>query len=112
MAWQCWRDKVETRSPKRVTAAQPCQRHPAPQPQPEPADRLGGIGGAGRQVPAVKPDEWRQVLAIGATEGLADQSGTERENSDDLDELGRGRWTWRRAGLPAVLPAGSVGTIL
>src|SRR5215813_15138758 len=47
-----------------MTAAEPRQRHPAACPQPEAADRLIGVGRAGRQMAAIEPDQCRNAMAV------------------------------------------------
>ena len=59
------RHEVEPRCPPRMTAAQPRQNHPAAGPEPVAIERLVGIVGAGRQVPALKADQCREAVAIG-----------------------------------------------
>ena len=60
------RDEIEPRCSPGMTAAQPRQCHPSSGPQSEAADRLVGIGRAGRQMAAVKPDQRRESVAIDA----------------------------------------------
>src|SRR5262249_23070414 len=47
-----------------MTAAEPRQRHPAAWPQTETADRLIRVGRAGRQMPAIEPDQCRNAMAV------------------------------------------------
>src|SRR5262252_9669350 len=47
-----------------MTAAEPRQRHPAARPQTEAADRLVGVGRAGRQMTAIEPDQCRNAMAV------------------------------------------------
>src|SRR6516162_7425962 len=47
-----------------MTAAEPRQRHPAACPQTEAADRLVGVGRAGRQMAAIEPDQCRNAMAV------------------------------------------------
>ena len=47
-----------------MTAQKPRQGHPAAGPQAESADRLVGVFGTGRQVPAMQADQRRERVAI------------------------------------------------
>src|SRR5262249_4639745 len=58
------RYEIEPGRPKGMTAAEPRQRHPAARPQTEAADRLIRVGRAGRQMPAIEPDQCRNAMAV------------------------------------------------
>jgi len=55
---------VDARRAEGIAAQEARERHPAACPQTEPLDRLVTIDGAGRQVPAVKADKWRQRVPV------------------------------------------------
>ena len=55
---------VDSRSAEWLTAQQPRQRHPSAGPQSETPDRFIGIDRAGRQMPAVVPDQRRERVPV------------------------------------------------
>lgn len=63
------RHVIEARRAPGVAAQQPCQGHPAPGPQPEAGECLVGVLGAGRDVSAMEPDEWRKGDLVKPHEG-------------------------------------------
>jgi hypothetical protein len=65
IAGQRARHEIETGGAERMAAGEPGRGHPATGPQAESADRLLGIFGAGRQVPAVPAEERRKRVVVG-----------------------------------------------
>ena len=57
------RHEIEPGRAPRLAAQQPRQRHPAAGPQAEAIERLIGIVGAGRQMPAAKADQRRRACS-------------------------------------------------
>ena len=58
------RHEIEPRGSEGVAATEPRQRHPAACPQTKAADRLIGVIRAGRQVPAIEPNQCRNGMAV------------------------------------------------
>lgn len=79
------RRKIEAMRPPRLATADARQPHPAASPQTKPADALGRIGGARRQMPALAPDQSRQAQLVGADQRHA---RLRRETPDTGAELG------------------------
>lgn len=79
------RRKIEAMRPPRLATADARQPHPAASPQTKPADALGRIGGARRQMPALAPDQSRQAQLVGADQRHA---RLRRETPDTGAEMG------------------------
>ncbi len=103
--WPPLRRKVEAMRPPWLAAADARQPHPAAGPQAEPADALGRIGGARRQMPALPPDQPREAQLVGADQRHA---GLRRETPDMGAEIGTFRHHHSadmRSGRPERQPA-------
>lgn len=59
-----------------MAAAEPRQRHPPAGPQAEASDRLVGIAGACRQMPALEPDQRGEGVAIELDQSTREESRT------------------------------------
>jgi hypothetical protein len=99
------RNEVEPRRSEGMTTAQSRQRHPSACPQSEPADRLVGIIGTGRQMPAVRTDQWREHDAIKCDQRPSGLSGGASADVEQFAEQHcQGVWVKRRRYSAATEP--------
>jgi hypothetical protein len=84
---QSLRDKIETGRSPRVAAQQARQRHPSARPQAETVDRLVGIVGAGRKVPAAGADQPRQRVSVERNQAAPEQARGVAGGFDDAEQV-------------------------
>jgi hypothetical protein len=99
------RARNQARVCPRLATQQPGERHPAAGPQAETLHRLVGIVRAGRQMPAMKTDQWRERTAIsldqpttGEARGAAAEVGGGRQLTPPRSSRRSCRRAWPRSG--------------
>src|SRR3954447_2857503 len=69
-----FRHAIDARGAPWVATQQPRQRHPGAGPKAVTIERLVGILRAGRQMPAMKTDQWRQCVPVDLHEPTAGEA--------------------------------------
>src|SRR5437588_8430489 len=99
---QRWWDEIEPRCSPRVTTAEPRQRHPPSGPQAEAADCLVGVGGAGRQVAAMEPDQRRERVTVNRDQPARGETREAADVTRDDVQTPHRAWFHRGQGTPAI----------